>query len=91
MEHHAAQQLDVEVAHAQLALADRARRGKHLWQRILEHILEVAYVLLLACPAQLAAALRAIALQLFLGRLSGRGVVADLLAQLDHPLADGLV
>ena len=56
----AADQLDVEVAHAQLAPADLASRREHLRQRVIEDALQVLDVVLLTRPAQLAAALRAL-------------------------------
>ena len=54
VQHDAADQLDVEVAHAQLASADLARRGEDFGQRIVEHALEMRDVGLLAGAAQLA-------------------------------------
>ena len=87
----AAEQLDVEVAHAELAPADLAGRGEHLGQGIVEDALEVLDVFLLARPAQLAAAFRALVLDLLGRRLGRRGVLADLGAQRDHALADLLV
>ena len=50
VQHDAADQLDVEMAHAQLAPADLAGRGEDLRQRVVEHALEVLDVLLLALP-----------------------------------------
>ena len=88
MEDDATDQLDVEVAHAQLAPADLARRREHLGQCVIEDALEMLDVLLFALPAEFAAALGAVVAELFLGRLGRRGVLADLVAQLDHALAD---
>ena len=60
----AAQQLDVEVAHAELAPADLAGGRKDLRQRIVEDVLQMGGVVLLAGAAQLAAALGALVRQL---------------------------
>ena len=87
----AAHQLDVEGAHAQLAAADLARGREDLRQRLVEDALEVLGVGLLARPTQLAAALRLGVLELFLGRRGRRGLLADLVADDDHPLADLVV
>ena len=54
VEHDRAEQLDVEGAHPQLAPADLAGGREDLRQRVVEHVLEVAYVFLLARLAQLA-------------------------------------
>ena len=66
MQDDAADELHVEVAHAQLAPADLARRREHLWQRVIEDRLEVLDVLLLTRSTQFAAALGALVLELIL-------------------------
>ena len=91
VEHHAAHQLDVEVAHAQVAPADLARRGEDLGQGVVEDGLQVAGVGLLARDADLPPALRLGMVQLVVGGFRGRRVLEDLRAQGDHALADLLV
>src|SRR5688500_9407903 len=72
---HAADQLDVEMAHAELAPADLARRGEHLRQRVVEDALEMLHVGLLARPADLAPALGRGCVELLVGWLARRAVL----------------
>ena len=91
VEYHAAHQLDVEVAHAQVPPADLPRRGEDLGQGIVEDALEVAGVALLARDAHLPPALRLGMVQLIVGGFGGRRILEDLCAQADHALTDLLV
>ena len=88
VQRHSAEELDVEVAHAELAPAYLAGSGEDLGQRVVEYVLEVPDVLLFAGAAQLAAAFGAVVGELLLGRLGRGRVLEDLGAERDHPLAD---
>jgi hypothetical protein len=88
VKHHRAHQLDVERAHLELAPGDLAGGGKDLGQRVIEDVLEVCDVVLVARLAQLGPTFGAVRLELVLGRLGRCRVLANLVAQLNHPGTD---
>ena len=91
VERDAAQKLDIEVTHAQLALGNLAGRGEDLGQGIVQHVTKVSQIVLLARPANLASSFGALVLQL-LGRRLGRSrILKNLGTQRRHPLADLIV
>ncbi len=91
VEHDAAHELDVEVAHAQLAPADLAGRREDVRQDLVEGLLEALAVLSVTLPSQVGAPLAVRGLALLLRRVRRRCVLADLVADIGHLGPDLLV
>src|SRR5688572_28992192 len=88
VEHGAADQLDVEVAHAERALHGLAGHREDLGHDVVEGFLEALVLALAALLAQLAAAFEVLVVQLVLGRLIRGGLRVDLFADLGELRAD---
>ena len=80
MEDGAADQLDVEVAHAERSPHRLAAHREDLGQDVVEGGLDLLLLALAAGLGELAAALEVRVGQLVLGRLVGNGGLADLVA-----------
>ena len=82
VEHGAADELDVEVAHAERPLHRLAGHREDLGQDVVERLLEPLVLALAAGLRQLAPALEVGVVELVLGRLLRDGDLADLVADL---------
>ena len=91
VEHDAAHELDVEVAHAKLPAADLAGRREDVRQDVVEGPLDLLAVFPLALTAQLGASLAVGGLTLLLRWLGGRRSLAHLFARIGHLGLDLLV
>ena len=91
VEHDAADELDVEVAHPERPLHGLAAHGEDLGKHVVERLLDALVLALAALLRQLAAAFEVRVVELVLGRLVGLGDLVDLLADLRELRADLLV
>ena len=91
VQHYAAHELDVEVAHPQRAAHGLAGRGEDLGQGLVHGVLQAVVLALAALLGDLPAPLALGVMALVVGRLLGLAGLADLLANLVDEGADLLV
>ena len=91
VEHDAAHELDVEMAHPEAPPTHLAGGGEDLRDPLVERLAEGLEVPLAAFPGELPATLLVLCVELVLARLLGRCLFHDRIAQRGHPSADVLV
>ena len=91
VEDDAADELDVEVAHAERSLHGLAGHREDLRHHVIERLLDALVLALAARLGELAPTLEIRVFELVLGRFVGLGDLADLVADLREPCADLLL